>query len=500
VDITGGSGGVSACTTSNGSTVASCSGGYAKPSWQTGVAGIPPDGKRDIPDVSFFASNGFLGSAYLICVSANGTCVSSTTTTTEPTTQEIGGTSASSPAMAGVMALINQKAGAAQGSPNAQLYTLAAQQTYSSCKTESATTSSSCYFNDIDTGTIAVPCMTGSPNCTVLYSGDQAGLLAGYGASTGYDLATGLGSLNVANVVNAWPVGAPTATFALSATNVSLIPGATTGNTTTVGVTPLNGFTGTVSLQCAVTTSPTSATNPVTCNIPSSASLSAATPVSKTLTISSTNTTTGGTYVVTVTGTSGNITETVLVTVTMATPSSGIGSFALTNSGNITVSRGATTGNTATISVTPSGGFTGTVSLSCAITPTAASDPMTCSIPTSVAVGSTAAQTATLTVSTTAASTALNQTRKLFWPSAGGAALALVFLFGIPARRRKWLSMLGLLLLVVSVAGIGCGGGSSSGSGGSTSNPGTTAGTYAVTVTGTSGSITQTTIVNVTVN
>jgi subtilase family serine protease len=500
VDITGGSGGVSACTTSNGSTVASCSGGYAKPSWQTGVAGIPSDGKRDIPDVSFFASNGFLGSAYLICVSANGTCVSSTTTTTEPTTQEIGGTSASSPAMAGVMALINQKAGAAQGSPNAQLYTLAAQQTYSSCKTESATTSSSCYFNDIDTGTIAVPCMTGSPNCTVLYSGDQAGLLAGYGASTGYDLATGLGSLNVANVVNAWPVGAPTATFALSATNVSLIPGATTGNTTTVGVTPLNGFTGTVSLQCAVTTSPTSATNPVTCNIPSSASLSAATPVSKTLTISSTNTTTGGTYVVTVTGTSGNITETVLVTVTMATPSSGIGSFALTNSGNITVSRGATTGNTATISVTPSGGFTGTVSLSCAITPTAASDPMTCSIPTSVAVGSTAAQTATLTVSTTAASTALNQTRKLFWPSAGGAALALVFLFGIPARRRKWLSMLGLLLLVVSVAGIGCGGGSSSGSGGSTSNPGTTAGTYAVTVTGTSGSITQTTIVNVTVN
>jgi hypothetical protein len=221
VDITGGSGGVSSCTTSNGSTVSSCLGGYAKPSWQTGVAGIPSDGKRDIPDVSFFASNGFLGSAYLVCVSDAGSC--SYSATSETTTQEVGGTSASSPAMAGVMALINQKAGAAQGSPNTQLYALAAKQTYSSCKTETGTTSSSCYFNDIDTGTIAVPCdySNRSPNCS---GSDYVGVLSGYAAGTGYDLATGLGSLNVANVVNAWvsDAGTGTATVAVSPTTSTI--------------------------------------------------------------------------------------------------------------------------------------------------------------------------------------------------------------------------------------------------------------------------------------
>ena len=113
----------------------------------------------------------------------------------------------------------------------------------------------------------------------------------------------------------------------------------------------------------------------------------------------------------------------------------------------------------------------------------------------------TTAQTVTATVSTRAATTSMNQTRKLFWPSAGGAVLALVFLFGIPKRRRNWLAMVGLLALVVSLASIGCGGG-----GGSNNNstpvttPGTTAGLYTVTVTGVSGSITQTATVAVTVN
>ena len=86
----GGSGGASNCTvnsTTNSTTTpnpASCSGGYAKPTWQTGVSGIPTDSKRDIPDVSFFAGNGFFGSAYLICVSDMGACVTSPTATTEP--------------------------------------------------------------------------------------------------------------------------------------------------------------------------------------------------------------------------------------------------------------------------------------------------------------------------------------------------------------------------------------------------------------------------------
>ncbi len=238
VDTVGGSGGSSNCTSSNGAAVATCAGGYAKPAWQAGVTGIPSDNKRDIPDVSFFAGNGLLGSAYLICVSDWGACITSPTTTVEPSVGEIGGTSASSPAMAGVMALINQKAGSAQGNPNSQLYVLAGKQTYLSCTAETVTSSSSCYFNDIDTGTIAMPCASGSPNCTVSTSGDTIGVLSGFAGATGYDEATGLGSLNVANVVNGWSTtttGTATATVAVSASPASIT--SAQGTTVTVTVT-----------------------------------------------------------------------------------------------------------------------------------------------------------------------------------------------------------------------------------------------------------------------
>jgi hypothetical protein len=77
--------------------------------------------------------------------------------------------------------------------------------------------------------------------------------------------------------------------------------------------------------------------------------------------------------------------------------------------------------------------------------------------------------------------------------------LAVLFFFGVPRRRRNWLAMLGLLLLFVSGVAIGCGGGSSSGGGTTPSNPGTTAGTYTVTVTGTSGANTKATTVTLTV-
>ena len=201
--------------------------GWPKPSWQVNAEslGVPNDGVRDIPDVSFFASDGFLSSsAYLICVSQDTTVDGVTyqpcaySSEVEPFAEEVGGTSVATPAMAGVMALINQKAGAAQGSPNQELYALAAKQTYgSTCSSENAKTSDGCYFNDIDQGTSAMACSydssyTGelvSPNCTIAHAGDYVGILNGYGAATGYDEATGLGSLNVANVVNHWVATTP---------------------------------------------------------------------------------------------------------------------------------------------------------------------------------------------------------------------------------------------------------------------------------------------------
>ena len=245
VDTVGGSGGASSCVVSTtdptGTTLGTCTSGstttgssngnitlvnngWPKPSWQTGVAGIPSDGVRDIPDVSFFASDGFLSSsAYLVCVSAASQDPECTyATSSEPFAEEVGGTSVATPAMAGVMALINQKTGAAQGSPNAELYALAAKQNYGSCSSESVTTSSSCYFNDIDQGTNAMPCdyfdyvTTPSPNCSIIHTGDYFGILPGYSAGTGYDEASGLGSLNIANVVNGWTAATGLATPTVS--------------------------------------------------------------------------------------------------------------------------------------------------------------------------------------------------------------------------------------------------------------------------------------------
>jgi Bacterial Ig-like domain (group 3)/Subtilase family len=266
VNTVGAGGGKSNCTTSDGANVASCTGGYAKPSWQTGVSGIPNDSKRDVPDVSFFAGNGFLNSAYLICVSDWGTCVTSTGAATEPSVGEIGGTSAASPAMAGIMALINQKAGSAQGNPNSVLYTLAAAQNYGSCKTESVANSGACYFNDIDTGTISMPCAGGSPNCslTSVSSGNTIGVLSGFDGAAGFDLATGLGSMNVANVVNNWTAAAPTATFKLTAAPAASISagGTTTSNIT---VSSTDGYAGTVTLSCAMTAAPAGAVEAPTC-------------------------------------------------------------------------------------------------------------------------------------------------------------------------------------------------------------------------------------------
>jgi len=226
----GGSGGVSNCTTSTNYNPSSCGGGYPKPSWQTGVTGIVSTDKRTVPDVSFFASAGFMGVAYLICDTQPPGYTSPIPCTypANALSMAVGGTSVSSPVMAGVMALINQKAGSSQGNPNAVLYGLAAKQTYSSCSAETATNADGCLFNDIDTGTIAAPCFAGSVNCTAQTAGDKLGILPGYAATTGYDKATGLGSLNVANVVKAWP-------SSVSAPQATLTPTSLTFTTTNVG-------------------------------------------------------------------------------------------------------------------------------------------------------------------------------------------------------------------------------------------------------------------------
>jgi subtilase family serine protease len=200
--VVGGSGGASNCTSSNGNTQASCTGGNAKPSWQAGP-GVPSDGKRDVPDVSLFASNGFNGTGYIVCESdqLTGPC-----SLTNGQFLGFGGTSVSSPAFAGIMALINQKTGERQGNANFVFYKMAAA-AGNSCDsaTVPSTGPNNCIFYDIPTGsTIAMACAKGSPNCTTSTSGDQIGVLSGFNTGTGYDQAIGLGSVNVDNLVNQW--------------------------------------------------------------------------------------------------------------------------------------------------------------------------------------------------------------------------------------------------------------------------------------------------------
>jgi len=178
---------------------------YSKPSWQTG-SGVPSDGHRDLPDVSLFASNGFVGNFYVICQAdfTNGLC-------TLNNLAGFGGTSVSTPAFAGIMALANQQMGITtgnanfrQGNPNYVLYKLAA--------------SNPSAFHDVPAGsTIAMPCANGTSNCAVNTPGHTYGVLSGYATTTGYDLATGLGSVDANALVTNWS----SVTFSASATTLS---------------------------------------------------------------------------------------------------------------------------------------------------------------------------------------------------------------------------------------------------------------------------------------
>lgn len=164
---------------------------YPKPAWQSGP-GVPNDSVRDVPDIVFSAA---LHDAYMIILNGGKTMV--------------GGTSCGAPSMAGVLALLNQyevnKGSLAQpglGNINPQLYRLAR--------------SAPAAFHDITSGNNVVSCAQGSPDCLTGSFGYQAG--------PGYDLATGLGSLDVDKLAAAWDTAAEgvTVKLYLSATTLNL--------------------------------------------------------------------------------------------------------------------------------------------------------------------------------------------------------------------------------------------------------------------------------------
>ena len=150
---------------------------FTKPAWQSG-SGVPADGARDVPDLALAASPGHDG--YLYC--SEGSCSNGFRDSSDYLTVA-GGTSFGAPSFAGVLALLAQKnGGAALGNINSRLYALAA--------------ASSGVFHDVTSGSNKVPCTIGSTDCS-------SGTI-GYSAAAGYDLATGLGSIDSFNLADQW--------------------------------------------------------------------------------------------------------------------------------------------------------------------------------------------------------------------------------------------------------------------------------------------------------
>ena len=157
---------------------------FGKPAWQTGP-GVPDDNARDIPDVALAAST---ASGYIFVL--NGGLYAA------------GGTSVAAPVFAGVVAMLNQYRGAnGLGNINPALYRMAAGAPEA--------------FHDITTGDNRVPCVQDSPGC-------DGGLL-GFAAGAGYDLATGLGSIDAYRLFTNWGGGIDTST-AVTATPSALNP------------------------------------------------------------------------------------------------------------------------------------------------------------------------------------------------------------------------------------------------------------------------------------
>jgi hypothetical protein len=247
-----------------------------------------------------------------------------------------------------------------QGNINPTLYSLA--------------TSTSSAFHDITSGDNIVPCGAGTPDCPA-----NAPLQYGFSAGTGYDLVTGLGSIDADALLNAWSSANPTAADYTIFANVVSITAAGQSGTSTITVDARNGFSGSVSFTCAAPT-----TAQIACSV---------------------------------------------------------------------------SGSPITLDTTNHSG------------------------------------TATLTITTTAAQAGLDPRNGPLWLGSSGALLAGVFMFGVASDRKRWRAALTLLMLAMVISIVACGGSGSH----TPKNAGTPAGSYTVTVTGTSSTTSHSTKVSVTV-
>jgi subtilase family serine protease len=489
--LDGSGGGPSNCATGTGTTTVSgsafelCTGGFPKPTWQSSVT--PSDSARDVPDISFSASN--FNDPYIVCTaqsetngsSSTSTCVNGITNALITYNSAFGGTSAPTPVTAGMTALLNQYMGTdGLGLINPQLYTLF----------ESNPTG---VFNEINSGTNGVTggsssnvvtCTEGDPTfetSTTLVcpsTGASAGEI-GFTVAGGhaYSQVTGVGSVDIDGFVKAW--AASVTDFTLSAGTPSPTSVAA-GNsaTATVTIAPLNGFTGPVTLSCpnppAGVSCPTFSPNPVTGGSGTS-----------TVTIQTSPNMASGSTTVTVTGTAtGAAPSSATVNLTV-TPTSQ--SFTLTSQ-NATYT--VTPGQPATVNVTlaSTNGFVNgqnqtvvPVTYTCGDT---ASESL-CTGPSTPVTSTSVSFTITTTAATAKLRRPFDRGSRIFYATLLPGLLGIMFAFGSRKQSLRGMRMLGLIMVLgFSTLWLGsCGGSNNS----TSSNPGTPAGNYTITINATTG-------------
>lgn len=423
---------------------------YPRPAWQSGVQGITSGAYRLVPDIAIQSSIASPG--FILCTNDRSLMVSGQTSSCVNGLQGnngrytvAGGTSFAAPIFAGYLAILNQAEHTnGQGNINPALYGLAANPT-----TYAAA------FHDITSGTIG--CVPGVANCT-------AAGAANYGATIGYDEATGLGSVDFNALATAWP----------SSSNTNLIP----TTLSLVGSSTADPGS-TVPFQIAVQRSTTSASTA----IPSgSVSISVdGVVVNQAQALTATNSTSGiatatynfiapttaGSHLVSVTYSGdatflpSTATYSVLVGDVIATGGIGL------SVANVTIANGAT-GNTQ-VTVTPVGGYNGRLVWSLSVTGNSSnltacygisSLPVNSVSTTQLTIGVGAACTSPSAASRTVMTSGSPQARWRGTPEA--AVYAALLLCGVLSRRRKlhWPSLLAVALLAVVGGGlVGCSGG-----------------------------------------
>ncbi len=320
--------------------------GFAIPSWQSGIANSANGASstiRDIPDV---AAEGNFDNYLCDQGSCQGTW---------------GGTSFAAPRWAGFLALVNQQA-VANGSStlgfiNPAVYGIGKSSSYDSD------------FHDITSGN------------------NNNGKGKSYNAVTGYDMVTGWGSPNGQNLINAL-AGSTSPSFTLSASpsSVTITQGGASGNST-ITVTDIGGFAGSVTLAASgLPSGVTASFNPNP------------TSTTSTLTLTASATATTGTSTVTITGTSGSLVAT--TTISLTVNAAGTPNFTISASpSSLTIKQG--TNGTSTITITSQNSFNSATTLTASGLPsgvTAAFSPNPITPP----VNSSVTSILTLTVSGTA--------------------------------------------------------------------------------------------------